>query len=290
LWRSERESQNVEDNSVDSSKLNMDALKDGQIKRRLLTLFSQWSCKYGLYFMFTAQVDDTYVENMYQPPEKQNQYMKSKDRFKGCGPQFEFLTNTLLQNLQPNPLLTADRKSPEYHSISGDNLAEINDVPVMILRCKTAPAGKKIPTLTSQNYGILSGLTYYHFLKKNDDFGFKVSGVGKTNRNPLLMPDVTLQRKNVIDSLYGNYELNRALEIMGQLKWLHLYWDTSKLGINIPKTAESFVESIINSDLTISDILNSRGWWTYDKKNERPYMSLMDILDKIQIKETKKSK
>ena len=204
--------------SAESKDRNIDALRDGMYKRRLLMNWARIASKYGLYFMMSAQVDDSYVADEYNRQEKQNQYTKQNDRIKSVGAMFEFLTNTLLQNFSPSPVVSSsDRKLPEYSS-DGAGLVEINELTTRVLRCKTAAGGTIIPMLASQNYGILPGLTYYHYLKKNGDFGFNVGGVGKVNRYSMLMPDVLLKRQNVIDLLRNNYELNRALEIMFQLK------------------------------------------------------------------------
>lgn len=284
LWRSVKELENVQKYAAGDSKRNMDNLTDGQVKRKLMMQFSQWAYQYGIYFLLTAQVDDSYVADEYNRPEKQNQWTKQNDRFKSVGPLFEFLTNTLLQNFAPSPIVqSTDRKQPEY-SVEGAGLVEINELSSRILRCKTGATGLYVPMIASQNYGLLPGLTYYHFLKKNEDFGFNTNGVGKVNRYPLFMPDVLLKRTNVIDTLSNNYELNRALEIMAQLKWIQLYWNTKKFEFSIPETAEQFMEGIVSHDLAISDILNSRGYWTYSDDDNRTYMSTMDILSIIGAK------
>ena len=100
----------------------------------------------------------------------------------------------------------------------------------------------------------------------------------------MLHPDILLKRQTVIETLMNNYELNRALEILFQLKYINDYWSKVGIPFDIPKTAEDFVERITNSDLTVSDITNSRGYWTYEDPMNRPYMSLFDILNIIGVK------
>ena len=96
----------------------------------------------------------------------------------------------------------------------------------------------------------------------------------------MLNPEVRLHRKEIINVLETNAEVCRGLEILSQLKWILNYWNVDKMNTNIPETAEKFIEMIVANDtIAISDILNSRGYWTYDKDNDRPYMSIMDILD-----------
>lgn len=270
--------------SVEDKSNNMNALRDGLIKSRLVPQWARMAYKYGVYFLLSAQVSDAFVADEYNRPEKQTQYTKLNDRFKHVGNQFAFLTNTLLQNFSPAPVVSsADRKAAEYGG-DGSGQVEINELTTRVLRCKTAPAGTLIPSLASQSIGLLPGLSYYHYLKKNNDFGFNVSGVGRTNRYCMLHPEILLKRQTVIETLMNNYELNRALEILFQLKYINDYWSKVGIPFDIPKTAEDFVERITNSDLTVSDITNSRGYWTYEDPMNRPYMSLFDILNIIGIK------
>ena len=282
LFRSDTEMDKSTSISAEDKNRNMDALRDGMYKKRLIEEWSRISYRYGIYFLMSAQVDDSYVADEYNRPEKQNQFTKTNDRFKGVGPQFEFLTNTLLQNFAPTLVTSStDRKAPEYGN-EGAGLVEINELSTRVLRCKSAPAGTMIPMLASQSYGILPGLTYYHYLKKNGDFGFNVSGTGRTNRYSMLLPDLLLKRQNIISTLENNYELNRALEIMFQLKWMIDFWTTHQLPFGLPATAEEFVDRIIGgNDILISDILNTRGYWTYEDPYKRPYMSIFDILNLI---------
>lgn len=278
-FKSGSEIEKTEKTNADSKDRNMIFLHDGLVKHRLMTMFSQYAYKYGLNFILTAQVDDRYDLEMFKTSVKQNQWMKQGDQIKSVGSQFKFLTNTLLQCLGPTPLTTKDKDKDPWYPINGAGSAEINDLNVKIIRCKTNASGLMIPTLASQNYGIMPGLSYYHFLVEHDDFGFITKG---NNKYSVLMPDLLLKRTNINTVLQDNYELNRALEIMGQLKWMLMYWNIKNFGVSIPETAEKFVELVVSNNTTsIQDILNSRGYWTYDKANEHPYMSILDICELI---------
>ena len=58
---------------------------------------------------------------------------------------------------------------------------------------------------------------------------------------------------------------------------------TNKYKSTLNKTAEEFIDLTAKSNtIMISDILNSRGYWTYDKNNKRPYMSIFDICELLQ--------
>ena len=264
--------------SVEDGSRNMDDMHDGKVKRKLMFDFSRWAQKYGIYFVLTAHVDDTHDIDPRKPTQKQLQFLRQGDRLKSVGSQFEFLTNVLLQGTSPTPILDSD-KGPEYPNGNTMNV-DINEVHVKILRCKTNATGTLVPLAMSQNLGILGNLTNYHFLKKNGDFGFIKKG---HNRYHMLGGDTLLHRNSVIDVLNNSYEDSRALEILAQLKWISLYWNVNSQPFDIPKSAEEFVEKISASNsIAISDIKNSRGYWTFNEtKDDRPYMSVFDILEII---------
>ena len=265
---------------VEDGAHNMSDMFDGKIKRKLMFEFSRWAAKYGVFFIMTAHVDDTPNIDPRNPAQKQLQFLKQSDRIKGVGSQFEFLTNVLLQGTAPTPLLDS-QKGPEYPNGNTMNV-DVNEVYVKILRCKTNATGTIVPLVMSQNLGILANLTNYHFLKNQGDFGFIKKG---HNRYSLLSSDVMLHRNSIIETLKDNYEVSRSLEILAQLKWISIYWNVRNQPVDIPETAEAFVDKIVSSNsTTISDILNSRGYWTFDKNDPRPYMSLFDILEMISVK------
>ena len=277
-FRSTTEVANAEKLDLDDTKRKTEDMNDGSLKKKLLIQFSQWAYKYGVIFILTGQVDNKFDLDPYKPTVKQNSWLKNTDAIKGCSNQFHFLTNTLLQCYSPSPILASDKKSPQY--TSEGSAVDINKLEVRMLRCKTNSSGNVIPYVASQSHGIVPGLTNYQYLVDSNDFGFNVNGYRRT---PVLSPDYTLSRTNVMDTLKGNYELNRALEILAQLKWINDNWSLGSYGINIPKTAQELIELIAKSNtIMISDILNSRGYWTYDKNNKRPYMSIFDICELLQ--------
>lgn len=266
---------------VEDSSRNMDDMYDGKVKRKFMLDITRMASKYGLYFLMTAHVDDQHDIDPRKPSQKQLQFLRHGDRLKSVGSQFEFLTNVLLQGTSPTPILDSN-KGPEYPSGSTSGV-DVNELAVKVLRCKTNATGTQIPLVMSQHLGILGPLTNYHFLKNNEDFGFVKKG---HNRYCMMTPDTLLHRNSVIDTLKDNYELCRALEILSQLKWISMYWNTKAQPVDIPETATEFVEKIhASNSIKIEDILNSRGHWSYSEKTEdRPYLSLYDILELLQKK------
>lgn len=266
----------MSDKSMEDSSRNMDDMTDGKVKRKLLFDFSRWAYQAGFNFLLPAQISDKAEINPYAPIKKQLQFLGNGDHIKGVGNQYTFLTNTVFQSTKPSPLLDS-KKSPEYPSGSSSG-ADLNEVNMVVLRCKTNFAGSVIPLVVAQSSGVHSGLTNYHYLKKNNDFGFNVKG---HNRYSLFLPEELLHRNTLADKLRENYELERGLEIMSQYCWMLNNWNINALDVNVPKSPEEFVKAINEcSELKLSDILNSRGYWIFDgQKNDREYMSLFDIFD-----------
>lgn len=278
VLRSDHEEQQTSKVGVEDSSRNMDDMYDGKIKRKLMFDFSRQASKYGIYFILTAHVDDTADIDPRNPSQKQLQFLRKGDRIKGVGSQFEFLTNVLLQGTSPSPILDAN-KGPEYPNGNTMNV-DINELFIKVLRCKTNATGTIIPTVMSQNVGILGPLTNYHFLKTNGDFGFIKKG---HNRYNVLNSDVLLHRNSILETLKDNYELCRGLEILAQLKWIATYWNIKAQPVKIIETAEAFVEAIARqTSIAVSDIVNSRGHWSFNDNEERPYMSIFDILETLE--------
>jgi hypothetical protein len=96
--------------------------------------------------------------------------------------------------------------------------------------------------------------------------------------NPVLTPDVTLTRTTVNDILRNNAKVARAIEIISQLCFIQNNWTLRELPVPFDIHPEKLMEELTKSTYSVDDILNSRGWWTYDKKHPLPYLSIFDIL------------
>jgi hypothetical protein len=277
----------IENNAVGSSKTNMYYMKEGNIKTHVMNEFIQLAHKASMYFIFTAQMDDDFQLDPYAPNPKQLQHMNVGDKMKRVGAQFEFLTNALVQNVGVKNLIDSDKEC-QYPLSTGSSDKELSQLTMRVLRCKKNIAGTDIPLVTSQAQGILPELSNYHYLRTS-----KWGTIG-SDRSPrsAFHPDISLARKEVREKLTSNYELARGMEILAQMKFMEETW--TNLPFKIHSLAEQFVEQIAkNSSIKISDILNSRGYWTYDKKDARQYMSVLDIvhlLDKDNTNTTKEKK
>jgi hypothetical protein len=99
-------------------------------------------------------------------------------------------------------------------------------------------------------------------------------------QQPFLMPDLTISRNTIRELGESNYQLRRALELAAQYCYIKHNWNTSEYPVRFDIEPQKLFDTL-NSDKNknvISDILNSRGYWTYTK-TEHPYMDLFKVLE-----------
>jgi len=135
--------------------------------------------------------------------------------------------------------------------------------------------------VVSQRDGILPDMSNYHYLRKNDYFGL----IGNSREHKPAMTDIVLSRGTVRAKLNdqtnpGNPKLGHALELIAQLSYIQDNWAGNTAGdVDFSMKPKVLAEKLLASDgPTTDDILSSRSWWTYDKTNTQPYMSLYDVL------------
>ena len=146
-------------------------------------------------------------------------------------------------------------------------------------RCKTAGAGTTTPFVASQTKGFLNAVTNYHYLRLNNYFGLNGN---KQKQQPFLTPDITISRNTVRSIASSSPQLRRALELAAQYCFIKNNWDTRTMHVDFSMEPAK-VFDILNSDkkkTLVQDILNTRGYWTYDK-DALPYMSLIRMLELV---------
>ena len=93
-----------------------------------------------------------------------------------------------------------------------------------------------------------------------------------------LLPETTISRGTIRALAEADPQLIRALEITAQLCCLKYSFTQNPVYdlVSDPLNIFDWLISDKNKELK-SDILNSRSWWSY-KKEEKPYLSVFDIL------------
>lgn len=299
-------SQNLEaiEKDIEDKKTNTADMLDGKMKKRLLDLMVTWAYKYNFVYFVTAHIGEKQDIDPRRPTPKQNQWMTNSEKVTNAGKNFLYLPNLSFQLVRPSPLLD-NEKHPLYPSgrnttsvrktadsqLTDLEQVEVNRLSLKVLRGKNNITGTIIPTVMSQHHGILANLSYYEYLIEVEgnvksgevgDSGFLRRGY---NRVSPLLPDLNINRKNIRSLCKNDYRVERTLEIMFQFHWVSHYWNIAAYPFDVPATFEAFVNGIHQSNnILIDDLLESRCYWTYDKKDKRPYYSIFDICELINIK------
>lgn len=262
---------------VEGGKTQTWAMVDGNKKTVFIRQVRKYCEMYGIVLVCTAHVGaNNNMDNSYLPTPKKSQHMKQSEALKNVGSKFYPLSKTLINVHSPTVLLDSN-KNPEY-CLGHTQQTDINQVLMKIIRCKSNLSGPAFPLVFSQTYGLLPTTTYYHYLRQ---CGYKGLVGSKTSHNCAFKPDVPLTRNTFREKIADDYELRRAIELCGQLVFLQNYW------IPIPElmdgwnlNPEEFWERLQKKhSAKVSDILNSRGYWTFKGLGDREYMSIFDVME-----------
>jgi len=256
------------------SKLNVLYMADGN-KKTIFTSSMRRRCQqYGVVFLTTGHYDTQIQMDPYSSMPKDTLFSKGNYKVKGCGSEIKFLAS-IYAKCQASVLQDSNKLA--LYSDNTTQPRDIHEVGVMLERCKTANAGEITPFVVSQSEGLLNTITNYHYLRLHGYFGLAGN---KQKQQCELYPELTISRNTIRDLTKSNPQLRRALELTAQLCFIKNNWSTKGLSFDIsinPKILFDKLMSDKNKTL-VSDILNTRGYWTYNK-TEIPYMSLFKVLD-----------
>lgn len=272
VFSSEQVQEVMDTKVLGSSDTNMIFMKDGIIKKMMLSQIPRMAATAGMYFMLSAHIGNKFELNPYAPSNKSLPLMKSTDKPKTVGSEFNFLMSNYIQMHSVSPLI--ESKEPIY-PLEGSGDSELNEVVSIMLRCKNNMSGTLLRTVVSQRAGILPDMSNYHYLRKNDYFGL----IGNSREHKPAMTDIALSRGTVRKKL-GDPKLCHALELIAQLSYIQDNWAGNITGdVDFSMKPKALAEKLLANDgPTTDDILSSRSWWTYDKTNTQPFMSLYDVL------------
>lgn len=263
---------------TDTSKQRTIFMEEGLKKAQLMNQLPSICAKAGFYCMLTGHLGKKFSLDG-KPVAKDMQYMSQDETVKAMGPKFYFLMSSILKISQTYALVDkADKRLSEYPSTDGVAGNELQELNVTLTRCKNAPSGSNTQLVSSQRFGIMPGLSYYNYLRNNKYYGL---GAPNKVRSPLL-GDANIGRTKIFE-LSKQYEIARALELTYQLYMIQSSWTLMGQPVDYSIPIETFAEKLLTGNsYAISDILNSRGWWTYtDAKPDRNYITLPDVINLV---------
>lgn len=262
----------------DDPKTKLTYAEDGNKKTLFIRTMRRRCQKYGVILLLTGHYDKTMVMDMYNPNPKDTPFAPRDWKVKGCGSKIKFLSSIYART--QSAVITASDKTALYNDGSTPD-RDLHEVNVFIERCKTSSAGMAVPFVASQTKGLLNTVTYYHYLRNNNYIGL----VGNKQRHTVgMMPDVSITRNTIRQLADSDPKLRRALELTAQYVYIRNNWNAAKRPVPMDLDPDKLFEKL-NSDkhkALKDDILNSRGWWTYDKKEPQPYMSLYRVIEHLQ--------
>ena len=263
---------------LDDKKNQTIYLVDGNKKTLFIRNVRKLCETHGLCVIMTAHVGKNIDMGSYGPVAKQLPAMRQSDRLKNVGSKFTFLTRNCSQIMSAKLLQDSNKNS--LYCYGETPSADLHEIAVSMLRCKENSSGTIFPFVVSQTLGLLNDVTHYNYLRNNGYYGLVGS---KQKHNSIFMPEVSLTRNNFREKCKESYELSRAIEITARYLFIKNNWITGNLPMNFSKSPEELYDAITKSDnIKMNDILNSESVWKYNRnKNDREYLSVFDILEKI---------
>lgn len=281
----------VDKHGPSDGQVNTIHMEGGKIKSNMLEELKYTLPPAGILFGMTGHLVDE-INMTGQPVEKVLTHQKQGKKAKGIPSNARFLTQHYWSVSKVGVLLDSDNKGPLYPSsirrndeknLDTDAYGKEKNTDLMAvtltgIRNKSGLSGVPMTYIYSQEEGILFELTHFHCLKTHD-YGLVQSG--HTYVSPLC-PDVKLGRTTVRDLVKENKQLARALEISVELCMYFKFHAGVPVGYRKP--IEELCQMITEQGYSLSDILNTRGYWVFKEEEEyipdvgKPYLSGYDFI------------
>lgn len=275
------EKEKIEAKGFDDPSTQTLAMKDANLKTQMTRVFSRYADDFGMELMTTAHYGSKVNMDPYAPNPKAGQWMNQNEAPKAVGGKWMFLTSPLLRVLSCTKLQD-DSKSAKYKLGENTNAVDLNEVIVIVDRCKNNASGLSHPFVVSQAEGLLNDCTDYAYLR-NVGKGFSMTGNNITHQ-PFGMPKTNLTRNSFRQVCRDDPRVRRALQLGAQ--WLYICNNWNSTGWDFPiKIDPAKLVDVLMSDknkYSIDRVLNSRGYWLPDElttKETKEYMSIIDVLE-----------
>jgi len=268
---------------LDDKKTKTVYMMDANKKTIFLRWMSKFCAKYGFVCCATAHYGAEINMDAYGPSPKQLQYMKQGFKVKGAGSKFTFLTSPQYQIVSCKVL--EDDKHEAWYKLGDTGPTDINEVAVMLQRCKNNSSGSTFNYVISQSNGLLAAVTDYNYLRANKLFGL----TGNLQNHQLTMyPDHNITRNTVRELSNNDKKMCRALQLTAQLLFIQQNWNMDRMPFPVDIEPQKFVDTIMSgkNPLTMDRLLCSRGYWLpaeMETKETPEYVSIFDALAIIDL-------
>ncbi len=276
---------------IGDSSQNMLYMKGGIAKSQMLDEAPAIMHRGGLFILATGQLGKKFDLGAGHTPDAEKlRHMADNVEMKGVSRQFQYLPNNLFWIAKTKPLVidgkTAAEKLPMYPTAQDLRLARDTDLMVMSVmnvRGKAGPSGMPLELIFSQREGFLKHLTDYHMIAKTkvDDgyYGMTSSGSGGSIRKLTFYPDVSVSRTTIREKLDTDSKLRRACQLTRDLLMLEYRFGAFEGLDELICSPETLYESLRDKGYNWNELLDTRGYWTFDQYTHPvPYLSVVDLL------------
>ena len=272
----EEESLMTEKGSDDSRAKTL-AMLDANKKTMILRHLNRYAGAYGIELMVTAHYGQKLNLDSYTPAPKTLQYGSQSEGFKSVGSKFGFLTSPLAL-IKSATNIVDDAKQAKY-KLGDTSPTDLNEIVVLMQRCKNNASGLTFPFVVSQELGLLDDVTHYHYLRSNKAFGMLGNNI---THQSVFLPKINMTRNSFRQLCIDNPQLRRALQLTTQLAYIQTNWSAS--GWRFPlKVEPQRLMDVLSSDkakYSVDRVLNSRGYWLpQEVKCDQEYLSIIDVLE-----------
>ena len=266
-------------NELGDKSTNTLFMRQGLMKTKFLMELPKLSHNTNTNFLITAHVGQEInmaTGPMAPQPQKKLQHLKGGNKIKGVSDKFFFLMSNLWHVFNVVPLINQSNRTVEYPLKDVlEKETELNVLKVRQLRGKSGPSGYILDTIVSQTEGILGSLTEFHKIKAEGRYGLTGSNI-KYHLD--IMPEVTLSRPTIRSLLDNDAKLRRAVNITSELLQIEEYW--SGHFQELICTPKELYDDLKDLGYDWDELLNTRGWWTYDQYADYlpNFLSTVDLL------------
>ncbi len=262
----------VDKQGISGKKTTTDNMKDGLVKTRFFIQMPSIASRAGIVFVFTGHLGKDGGMSPMDAFKRELPMMGMNEKVKNVGTKFGFLSNNMLETRAVKLLKDGNKECLYPADVNSD--VELQQIKSIICRCKNNASGSAIHHISSQFYGMQEYLEYFHYVKERSAI------VGTSGRYKLPGLNTKFNRKQIRSKIDESYEFKRMLEILGQYLYIHRNWNMPEFKLIAPDEFAEILDK--SSSALISDILNSTGIWSFTgSKVDRPYLSIIDIVNKI---------
>jgi len=266
-----------DNNELGDSGANTIFMRQGVSKTRFLQDLPKRASESGTFVLMSAHVGKVIGMDPRSPPPKHLQFLKNGDVIKGVTSKFLFLTTCCWQTLSCSLLINDGTKAAEYPKEQGNDVkgdTDLNLVTMSLLRNKNGPSGTLIQLVVSQQEGVLSTLSEFHYLKTNDRFGFEGN---VQNYSMTLMPGVALSRTKVRQKIDTDARLRRAINITSELLQINNLYDY--LEPELYCSAKQLYDGIKERGYDWDILLDTRGNYMHENYSQpKMHLTTMDLM------------